>query len=543
MPLVILNEVDVFNSNQAEWDSKDIDILVASYDRTGVISGAAVTAQGTPDMTVAVAGGVVVVAGTRATIVAANVTITAASATNPRFDLIVSSDAGALSATAGTAAAEPVFPSIPASSVVLATVYVPANDTTIQTNQITDKRVILGYGPLAPSYITVATDSMLPNERTLTGTANQINTVDGGAGGAFTLSAPQNIHTTATPQFAGLGLGVAGVSSQIAGTITIPGAWTFSSASPIALSAATPLLDATAATANLTVITRRTAANTGIGLTIQSLSGVDALTNRLTLTSGVATAVWDFANTTISNANLTTPTISATGFTNATHPHTAASSGGTIAIVDTTGTLAIARGGTNAITALNNSRIMVSSAGGIVEAAVMTNGQLLIGSTAAAPVVAALTGTANQVTVTNGAGSITLTTPQNIHTAATPQFLRLGLNQTADASARMAATGQYFSVRFALTDGATIALDWNNGNVQSVTLGGNRTFTFANPKDGGRYVIILAQDATGSRTITWPTIKWQGGTAPTLTTTANKKDIITIVYDGTDYLGGSSLNY
>mgnify|MGYP001618355250 CR=1 FL=1 len=128
-------------------------------------------------------------------------------------------------------------------------------------------------------------------------------------------------------------------------------------------------------------------------------------------------------------------------------------------------------------------------------------------------------------------------------TTDTPQFLRLGLNQAADASARMAATGQYFSTRFALTDGATIALDWNNGNVQSVTLAGNRTFTFANPKDGGRYLIILAQDATGSRTITWPTIKWTGGTAPTLTTTASKKDIIAIVYDGTDYLGSSSLNY
>lgn len=123
------------------------------------------------------------------------------------------------------------------------------------------------------------------------------------------------------------------------------------------------------------------------------------------------------------------------------------------------------------------------------------------------------------------------------------RLLRLGLNQAADASARIAVTGQYFSTRYALTDGATIALDWDNGNVQSVTLGGNRTFTFANPKDGGRYVIVLTQDGTGSRTVTWPTIKWQGGSAPTLTTTAAKKDIITIFYDGTDYLGNSSLNH
>jgi len=70
-----------------------------------------------------------------------------------------------------------------------------------------------------------------------------------------------------------------------------------------------------------------------------------------------------------------------------------------------TGVLPIANGGTNASTALNNGRIMVSSGGGIVEAGAMTNGQLLIGSTGAAPVVAALTAGAN-ITINNSAGGI-----------------------------------------------------------------------------------------------------------------------------------------
>ena len=118
---------------------------------------------------------------------------------------------------------------------------------------------------------------------------------------------------------------------------TITNALTFSNASPIALSAATPLFDATAATANLTIITRRTAVNTGVGLTFQSFNALDALTNRLTLTSGVATAVWDFANTTISNANLTTPTVSATGWANANHAHAAANSGGQVGAGDLSG--------------------------------------------------------------------------------------------------------------------------------------------------------------------------------------------------------------
>jgi hypothetical protein len=51
-----------------------------------------------------------------------------------------------------------------------------------------------------------------------------------------------------------------------------------------------------------------------------------------------------------------------------------------------------------------------------------TNGQLLIGSTGVAPVAAALTGTSNEIIVTNGAGSITLSTPQAIGTGSSVTF-------------------------------------------------------------------------------------------------------------------------
>ncbi|MGB5032447.1 MAG: hypothetical protein WBO76_10055, partial [Saprospiraceae bacterium] len=47
------------------------------------------------------------------------------------------------------------------------------------------------------------------------------------------------------------------------------------------------------------------------------------------------------------------------------------------------GVLPITNGGTNSSTALNNNRIIVSTGGSIVEAAALTNGQLLIGSTGA----------------------------------------------------------------------------------------------------------------------------------------------------------------
>lgn len=65
--------------------------------------------------------------------------------------------------------------------------------------------------------------------------------------------------------------------------------------------------------------------------------------------------------------------------------------------------------------------------GTLTSLAAATNGQLVIGSTGSPPSVAALTGTANQVTVTPGAGSITLSLPQDIHTGASPSFANLSL--------------------------------------------------------------------------------------------------------------------
>ena len=92
--------------------------------------------------------------------------------------------------------------------------------------------------------------------------------------------------------------------------------------------------------------------------------------------------------------------------------------------------------------------------------------------------------------------------------------------------------------------GTSLAVDFDEGNVQTVTLTDNVTFTFSNSKDGAAYTLILKQDATGSRTVTWPaSVKWPGGSAPTLSTAANAIDIVTIVYDGTNHYANSALNF
>lgn len=77
-------------------------------------------------------------------------------------------------------------------------------------------------------------------------------------------------------------------------------------------------------------------------------------------------------------------------------------------------------------------------------------------------------------------------------------------------------------------------------NVFTATLGANISITAitANSSQVGRRItVMLTQDGTGSRTVTWPSnVKFAGGSAPTLTTTAGKTDILTFTYNGTNWM-------
>ena len=85
------------------------------------------------------------------------------------------------------------------------------------------------------------------------------------------------------------------------------------------------------------------------------------------------------------------------------------------------------------------------------------------------------------------------------------------------------------------TDASTITFDLDEASTHTVTLGDNRTLAISNEDAGQKFIINLVQDGTGSRTVTWfSTIKWAGGSAPTLTTTANKADSFGFLCTGTD---------
>ena len=132
------------NDIQSILFQEDLEVLVAGIAGIDcVLSGLAVT--GGADMTPAVAKGAVLSNRVMFAVAAADVTIGAAHATNPRIDLIVVTSAGALAVRAGTAAAAPKPPARTANDVVIASVYVPANDTAIATTQIKDRRVFPPY--------------------------------------------------------------------------------------------------------------------------------------------------------------------------------------------------------------------------------------------------------------------------------------------------------------------------------------------------------------------------------------------------------------
>lgn len=116
--------------------------LVAMLNAGGVFAGGAVTAQGTPNQTVAVsAGSIVTPEGKRYAFNAvASLAASAADATNPRIDIVYVSSAGVVTYLAGTAAASPSQPATPSNGTILAKLTRAANDNAISTAEIEDQR-------------------------------------------------------------------------------------------------------------------------------------------------------------------------------------------------------------------------------------------------------------------------------------------------------------------------------------------------------------------------------------------------------------------
>ena len=89
-----------------------------------------------------------------------------------------------------------------------------------------------------------------------------------------------------------------------------------------------------------------------------------------------------------------------------------------------------------------------------------------------------------------------------------------------------------------LTDASTVTWNSLTSPVAKVTLGGNRTIAAATGAVAGTFASLLViQDGTGSRTVTWnAAYEFAADTAPTLTTTANLGDLFVFRYNGAKWL-------
>ena len=93
--------------------------------------------------------------------------------------------------------------------------------------------------------------------------------------------------------------------------------------------------------------------------------------------------------------------------------------------------------------------------------------------------------------------------------------------------------------------GATYTPDFEDGSVQTVTLN-SATVTINAPTNmptGGNITLILTQDGSGNRVASWnAAYKFAGGSS-TLSTGAGDIDVVSIFYDGTNYLASLGTDF
>lgn len=128
----------------------------------------------------------------------------------------------------------------------------------------------------------------------------------------------------------------------------------------------------------------------------------------------------------------------------------------------------------------------------------------------------------------------------------TPQFTSVAVGAPLATNASSSVSGQFVTPMYnAGNSGTALTINWENGNDQELTLTGNVTLTFSNPTNGGRTSLII-HTGSGGFTVTWPSsVSWSGGTAPVITSTASKMDLIAFHYVGSvsEYIGAFIQNF
>jgi len=155
--------------------------------------------------------------------------------------------------------------------------------------------------------------------------------------------------------------------------------------------------------------------------------------------------------------------------------------------------------------------------------------------------------TLNNATMANVTiNSVTSTFPNNYLSNSSVTLgntaLTLGSTVTSVGNATVAnvtVTNYIETLQAVGTVGSTSTLSLTTGTVLTATLTASTpcTFTMPTATAGKSFILKLIQASTGMTTATFTSVKWPGGTAPTITATASAVDILSFVSDGTNWYG------
>jgi hypothetical protein len=202
-------------------------------------------------------------------------------------------------------------------------------------------------------------------------------------------------------------------------------------------------------------------------------------------------------------------------------------------------------------TASNGTSVVLASAciaGDIVEFIAISIGSIAVGITGptGATGEAGATGSTGATGATGATGGANLTVGTTTVTGGTSGYAlfnnagTLGNTNTLTSFTVSAVTVNdgYTEETVTANTSTSYTISLTDGTFQILTLTGNCTFTFPTATAGQSFMMFLKQDATGSRTVTWPAVvKWPSSTAPTITATASKGDKFVFTADGTNWLG------
>lgn len=116
----------------------------------------------------------------------------------------------------------------------------------------------------------------------------------------------------------------------------------------------------------------------------------------------------------------------------------------------------------------------------------------------------------------------------------------LETEHNADGTHNMASEGLVTEIVNTVADSGTEQTlpSPSTATLHNITLTDNCTITLPTAVAGQSLTVLLKQDATGNRTVTWDSALWASGTAPTLSAAANAVDVLVFIcIDNTNWMG------